>query len=58
MASVIIVAIVGGIVLVVLVLLLNMTIAVGTLNGIIFYANIVAADISTFTSSRFTTVFI
>ena len=61
MASIIVAAIVGGIVLVALVLLLNMTVAVGTLNGIIFYANIVAADLSTFLSStttRFTTVFI
>ena len=61
MASIIFAAIIGGIVLVTLVLVLNMTVAVGTLNGIIFYANIVAADVSTLLSStttRFTTVFV
>ena len=35
--------IVGGIILVASFLVLNLTVAVGTLNGIIFYANIVAA---------------
>ena len=61
MFSIIVAAIVSGIVLVILVLLLNVTVAVSTLNGIIFYANIVAADVSTLLSStitRFTTVFV
>lgn len=42
-------------------LVLNLTVAIGTLNGIILYANIVAANNSTFlpfTSSNFITVFI
>ena len=51
--------IVGGIILVASFLVLNLTVAVGTLNGIIFYANIVAANIRTFFPSRhFLTIFI
>ena len=51
--------IVGGIILVASLLVLNLTVAVGTLNGIIFYANIVAANGRTFFPSRhFLTVFI
>ena len=42
------VAFLAGIALVTLLLALNFTVAVGTLNGIIFYANIVAANSSTF----------
>ena len=45
---IIIAAIFGGIMLVALILLLNLTVAAGTLNGIIFYANIVNANIQTF----------
>ena len=41
-------SLIAGILLVSLVLLLNLTVAVGTLNGIIFYTNVVAADTSTF----------
>ena len=41
-------ALLAGIILVCLILLLNLTVAVGTLNGIIFYANIVNANSSTF----------
>ncbi len=37
-------AIASGIALVVIILVLNLTIAVGTLNGLIFYANIVASN--------------
>ena len=37
-------AIIAGIVLVALLLVLNMTVAVGTLNGLIFYANVVYAN--------------
>ena len=37
-------AILAGIVLVTLLLVLNMTVAVGTLNGLIFYANVVYAN--------------
>ena len=42
--AIIIVATLAGIALVALSLVLNMTVAVGTLNGIIFYANIVYAN--------------
>lgn len=54
-------AIVLGIALVAMLSILNMTVAVGTLNGIIFYANIVAASSSTFFPSSkptFASVFI
>ena len=37
-------AILAGIALVVLLLVLNLTVAVGTLNGLIFYANVVYAN--------------
>ena len=46
------VAIIVGIVLVIILLALNLTVAVGTLNGIIFYANILAANSSTFSISQ------
>ena len=55
------VACVAGIALVALILVLNLTVAVGTLNGIIFYANIINANRSTFlpfTASNAITVFI
>ena len=51
----------AGIVLVAALLVLNLTVAVGTLNGIIFYANVVYANIHTFcpdTQSSFATVFV
>ena len=41
-------AIASGVVLVVIILALNLTVAVGTLNGLIFYANIMAANNITF----------
>ena len=50
-----------GIVLVAVLLILNLTVAVGTLNGIIFYANVLHTYSSTFTphsKPTFTTVFI
>ena len=53
---------ISGIVLVVFMFALNMTVAVGTLSGILFYANIVAANAETyflpFTTPNFLTVFI
>ena len=53
--SVIIVAtLLSGLLLVALLLVLNLTVAVGTLNGVIFYANIVASNTSTFFSIFFT----
>ena len=54
-------AIFSGVILVAVLLVLNLTVAVGTLNGLIFYANIVASNFSTFfpfSSPNFITVFI
>ena len=54
-------AILAGIALVTLLLVLNMTVAVGTLNGLIFYANVVYANKSIllpFQEINFMTVFI
>ena len=54
-------SIVAGIALVTLLLVLNMTVAVGTLNGLIFYANVVYANRSIllpFQETNFITVFI
>ena len=48
LAAIVIAAFIAGIFLVVLILVLNLTVAVGSLNGIIFYANIVAANSNTF----------
>ena len=44
----ILVGVLSGLVLVATLQVLNLTVAVGTLNGIIFYANIIAANFSTF----------
>ena len=54
-------AILAGVGLVIFLLLLNMTVAVGSLNALIFYANIVAASSSVllpFSKQSFITVFI
>ena len=54
-------SIIGGIALVALLLILNLTVATGTLNGIILYANIVSSNSITFfspTVSKFITFFI
>ena len=55
-------AFIAGIVLVIFILALNLTVAVGSLNGILFYANIVAINIETYfspsTAPNFVTVFI
>ena len=54
-------AILAGIALVALLLLLNMTVAAGTLNGLIFYANVVYANESIllpFQTRNFITVFV
>ena len=51
----------SGILLVTVLMALNLTVAVGTLNGIIFYANIVAVNKGTFfifSQPNYTTVFI
>ena len=54
------VGVVVGIVLVTLLLVLNLTVAVGTLNGIVFYANISGANggAMTYTSPRFPHLFL
>ena len=51
MIVIVLAAFLAGIALVALLLMLNLTVAVGTLNGIILYANIVAANNSTFLPS-------
>ena len=47
---VVLITIVAGILLVALLMMLNLTVAIGTLNGLIFYANIIGANKSTFFS--------
>ena len=60
--GIVIAAFIAGIVLVIFMLTLNMTVAVGTLNGILFYAHIVSAKADTyflpFMTPDFVTVFI
>ena len=46
--AILVASLVGGITLVALILVLNLTVAVGTLNGIIFYTNIIHANFSSF----------
>ena len=61
LTAITIAAILAGIALVALLLLLNMTVAVGTLNGLIFYANVVYAHqniLLPFQGINFITVFI
>lgn len=50
-------SVLAGIILVALILLLNLTVAIGTLNGIVFYANIINANIRTFFPSSKPTFF-
>ena len=60
-ATILVATFFAGICLVALLLVLNLTVAVGTLNGIILYANIVASSDSTllpFSTPNFATVFI
>ena len=60
-ALIIITALLAGIALVALLLILNLTVAVGTLNGIIFYANVMYATSNTFfpySTQNFLTIFI
>ena len=59
--SISIAALLAGIALVALLLVLNMTVAVGTLNGLIFYANVVYANkniLLPFQEANFVTAFI
>ena len=48
---VVMVNIIAGIVIVIFMLALNSTVAIGTLNGILFYANVIATNI--FTQSNY-----
>ena len=51
--------IIAGVVIVASLLILNLNIATGTLNGLIFYANIVATNLDIFfPSTSFVTVFV
>ena len=59
--AIIIAAVFAGILLITFLLALNLTVAMGTINGIIFYANIVNANISTFfpfAEQNYATIFI
>ena len=61
LAVTLVAAFIAGIALVALLLILNLTVATGTLNGIIFYTNIIAANSSIylpFSTPNFITVFI
>ena len=62
LVGIVIASLLAGIALVIFMLALNMTVAVGTLNGILFYANVVAARADTyffpFKTHTFVTVFI
>ena len=61
LTTITIAGILAGVILVAFLLVLNLTVAVGTLNGLIFYANIVYANKSIllpFQSSNYVTVFI
>ncbi len=51
-------AMASGIALVMMIFALNLTVAVGTLNGLIFYANIVASNYCSLPKSSFFSVFI
>ena len=56
---IIIASLLAGVILVASLLILNLTVAVGTLNGLIFYANIVAtSQYKFFPSKNFITVFV
>ena len=51
----------AGVLLVAIILMLNLTVAVGTINGFIFYANVIAANSRTylpFTKPNYCTIFI
>ena len=61
LAVILVASVIAGIVLVILLLMLNLTVAVGSLNAIIFFANIVGANSSAFFLSSeitFASVFI
>lgn len=51
-------AMISGLVLIIAIFILNLTVAIGTLNGLIFYANIVASNHYPLPKSSFFSVFI
>jgi hypothetical protein len=61
LTAIIIATLLAGVFLLAFILLLNLTVAIGTINAIIFYANVLAASNSTFlnfSNTNFVTVFI
>lgn len=46
MIAIIIAGVVGGIVLVALIMVLNLTVASGTINGVVFYASVISSSFS------------
>ena len=48
LVAIIIAALISGIVLIIMILVLNLTVAVGTINAVVFYANIIASNYSSF----------
>ena len=50
LVAITIAALIAGVMLVVVILVLNMTVAVGTINALVFYANIIATNTSAFFS--------
>ena len=60
--AVIVIAVLAGIILVAFLMILNLTVADGTINGLIFYANIIGANSSTFlyrlSSVKFLSIFV
>ena len=60
--GIIVAAFIAGVILVIIIFALNMTIAIGTLNGILFYCNVIIANryafFTSFSSPNFVTIFI
>ena len=48
LVTIILAALISGIVLIIMILVLNLTVAVGTINAVVFYANIIASNYSSF----------
>ena len=54
LAAVLVVSILSGVLLVAVILVLNLTVAIGTLNGILFYANVIDSNSNMYFSSSLT----
>ena len=48
LVAIILAALISGIVIIIMILVLNLTVAVGTINAVVFYANIIASNYSSF----------